>query len=155
MPTLGMLQQEIEQNHDSCEDSHTRLRADYRSLEARVIALAAQQVACDLKLTNLDAKITQIETRPTDLMRLRFDTKTVLAVVLAALIMGAGQWGLNTTLKTDVLSAIQTNAEKQDSRYAEQQKFNDDMKKEFRLLQMNVTDFMINGKRQKSRGDER
>lgn len=55
---------------------------------------------------------------PMDVTKLQFTTRTVVAVVAMCVGLAAGQWGLNTRLETNLMSAIASNAKLQDERSA-------------------------------------
>lgn len=144
--SLGALQQKQEQDDKTHHDAHKRLRQDLESLERRVTSQEAAQVANGVRFT-------KIESTPLDVGNISFTTRTVIAIVIAAVGLASAQWALNANLRSDVLAAIQANSKFQDDRATIQQKSIDDMRKEFRLLQMSVTDYMINGKRAKPTTD--
>ncbi len=138
--SLGALQQKQAQDDEKQDEAHSRLREDYNSLRLRLTSMEAAQVANNLRFASLE------NTKPT-IESLSFTWRTVVAVVVVAVGGAGSQWAINQSLRSDVLEAIRRNAQVQDERYTAQNKSIDDMRKEFRLLQMNVTDFMLNGRR--------
>lgn len=140
--SLGALAQKQAQDDDKQDEAHGRLRETLNALQLRVGSMEQAQVANVLRFT-------RIETTPPAVESLSFTWKTVIAMVVVAVGGATSQLALNASLRNDVLAALAANSKTQDERYSAQQKSIDDMRKEFRLLQMNVTDFMLNGRRSK------
>jgi len=125
---MGAVLQMVDQNHRMAEEGHHRLRTDQRTLERRVETLEAA-----IRLA--EVRFTKIETTPPDVAKLQWSSRTVVAVVLAAVGYAAGQWGLNAQLKSELKLQIEQSAKIQEERYYSQKSSTDDLRKRFELLQ--------------------
>lgn len=93
-PTLGLLQQQIDQHRTDAEEGHGRLRSDFRSLEKRVIALEANRVGDSAQLQVLSSRVNQ----PVEVSSLRFTPTMVIGTIaICASIIGSATW-----LRSDV-----------------------------------------------------
>lgn len=108
-PTNGFIWQSLQQADEKWEDGHKRLRDDYRALERRLTSMEEAQVANGLRFSKL-------ENTPTDVTKLQFTTKTVLAIVLAACGVVGAQYTSSAMLEGKLLKAISDNAKVQDER---------------------------------------
>ena len=88
-----------------------------------------------------------MESTPVDATKLTFSSKTLIAIVVAAVTVVSSQWLSYSSLKSEMQKAVTESMTAQDAKFAAQEKSIDDLRKEFRLLQLNVTDYMINNKR--------
>ncbi len=126
-PTTGTLLQMIQQNDEKHEEGHRRLREDYRSLERKITSLETAKVATDLHLARIDST-------PVDVTKLSFTPRTIIAIVIAAVSVAAGQW----VLRADVLKAIEINAKAQDERIGALRESIESMKRRQELQQYEI-----------------
>jgi hypothetical protein len=104
--SIGWLRDMVQTNDDKHEDGHQRLRRDFRSMEHRITALETAQVANTLHFTRLDSA------PPPDVLKLRWDTRTVLAFAIAFASLAAGQVALNNRLEGNLSAKMdQRNSE--------------------------------------------
>lgn len=86
-PSPRLLQQTIDQNFETSEAAHKRLRNDYRSLEGRLIAIETAQVANAQHFATLETAMS----RPVEISSLRFTPAMVLGIVaICGSSLGAG-----------------------------------------------------------------
>lgn len=95
MLTTDALRQMVDQNHESAEEGHLRLRSDYRSLEGRMQAVETAQVSNALHLGRLDAAVAE----PTEVSALRFTPQMVVAIVLVCASIIGGMYGATASLR--------------------------------------------------------
>ena len=120
----GALQQMIEQVDDKHQDGHTRLRRDFLAMAERVQAGEDVMQSHALRLQAIE----QSSQSPTDISRLRFDWRTVVAIVAACVALWGSTYGSTYGMRTDlteikasVMAAVksqESNQKLQDERYA-------------------------------------
>lgn len=101
MLTNDALQQMVEQNYETLEGGHHRLRVDQRALDHRVEMLEAAHAATAIHLTKIDAT-------PVMATKIQFTTPVVITIVAICMSGAGGMWGIYAKL-----SNIETRQETQ------------------------------------------
>ena len=89
---------QIQQNDDKHEDAHSRLRKDFIALADRVQGSEDMLQAHALRLQSIE----QSSQNPTDISRLRFDWRTVVAIVGACVALWASSYQATYGIRTEV-----------------------------------------------------
>jgi hypothetical protein len=114
MLTSDALQQMVEQNYETLEGGHHRLRTDIRALDVRIEHLEDAQ-------SKNDVQFTKIATKPVEVAELHFTSSVVLTIVTVCLTIAGGMWASTYGLRSDVRDiltsmAAQVNLEKETSK---------------------------------------
>ena len=89
----------VQQLDDKHEEAHTRLRKDFLALAERVQDREDMQHAHALRIQMLE----QANLTPTDVSRLRFDWRTVAAIVAACIALWGSTYGSTYGMRTDLI----------------------------------------------------
>ncbi len=125
------LLQMVQQNDDKHEAGHHRLRQDFRRMEDRIEALERRD-------KDIGGQLTRLESTPTDVTKLYFSPRVVVAVVGMSLALAGGQYGLNQALRNELVKAIETSSKIQDERAAALKTTIDSMQRRQELQQYDI-----------------
>jgi hypothetical protein len=93
----------------------------HRRLREDLVSLEARHYSTEKELNNLREQFIAFKSTPVDITNISYTTRTMVAIVVGTIGIVGSLWKLNSTL--------------------------DDTRKELRMLQTTVTDFMINERR--------
>ena len=141
-PSNGALQQLIHDHRDDADKAHARLREDVNGIGRKVDGFQLVQ-------TELLLKVQRLELTPTNIEKVSFSSKQLVAIVVVALGLGGGMWRLSVGID-DVKTSITAAATLQNQRNESQESQLKDVKAELQLRRIEIqnlsnklSDFML------------